>query len=152
MEMSRLRVPIVSVVIGEGGSGGALALGVADRLYMLEHSVYSVISPEGCASILWRKAGALTAEDFARAADALKLTAQDLLEFKVINGIIPEPMGGAHRDPADVGRSIEAAITQALSELMPKAPGKLTEERYRKLRRLGEYTDEQKSAANTDEG
>ncbi len=152
MEMSRLRVPIVSVVIGEGGSGGALALGVADRLYMLEHSVYSVISPEGCASILWRKSGALTAEDFARAADALKLTAQDLQEFKVINGIIPEPMGGAHRDPAEVARGIEAAVTQALAELMPKAPGKLTEERYRKLRRLGEYTDEQKTAANADEG
>ena len=97
MEMSRLKTPIVSVVIGEGGSGGALALSVADRLYMLEHSCFSVISPEGCAAILWKKNGDLGAEDFSKAADALKLTAQDLLNFKIIDGVIPEPHGGAHR-------------------------------------------------------
>lgn len=147
MEMSRLRVPTVAVVIGEGGSGGALALGVADRLYMLEHSVYSVISPEGCASILWSKSGALGTEDFSRAADALRLTAQDLLEFKIINGILPEPMGGAHRDPAETARGIEAAVTQAFSELMSKTPGKLLEDRYKKLRKLGDYIEEQKSVA-----
>lgn len=147
MWMSRLRVPTVAIVIGEGGSGGALALGVADRLYMLEHSVYSVISPEGCASILWRKTEALGTEDFSRAADALKLTAQDLLELKVITGILPEPMGGAHRDPAETARNIEAAVTQAFSELMSKAPSKLLEDRYKKLRKLGDYVEEQKAVA-----
>ncbi|NLI30263.1 MAG: acetyl-CoA carboxylase carboxyltransferase subunit alpha, partial [Nitrospiraceae bacterium] len=105
LEMSRVRVPIVSMVIGEGGSGGALGLSVGDRLAMLEHSVYSVISPEGCAAILWKKgAGELRQEDFARAANALKLTAQDLKELKIIDDIIPEPLGGAHRDPEDVAR------------------------------------------------
>ncbi|MDH4233457.1 MAG: acetyl-CoA carboxylase carboxyltransferase subunit alpha, partial [Nitrospirota bacterium] len=98
MHMSRLRTPIVSVVIGEGGSGGALALSVADRLYMLEHSVYSVISPEGCAAILMRKNGELNADDFSKASEALKMTAQDLLRFKIIDEIIPEPSGGAHMD------------------------------------------------------
>ncbi|MEJ2314819.1 MAG: acetyl-CoA carboxylase carboxyltransferase subunit alpha, partial [Nitrospirota bacterium] len=117
MEMSGLEVPIVSVVIGEGGSGGALALGVADRLYMLEHSVYSVISPEGCASILWRKNGDLSQEDFSRAADALKLTAGDLKEFGVIDGIIPEPPGGAHKDWDATAEGVRAAVSKALEEL-----------------------------------
>lgn len=94
MRMARLRTPIISIVIGEGGSGGALALSVADRLYMLEHAVYSVISPEGCAAILWRKNGELRSEDFSKAAEALKLTAQDLLKFKIIDDIIAEPTGG----------------------------------------------------------
>jgi len=134
MEMSRLRTPIISVVIGEGGSGGALAIGVADRLYMLEHSVYSVISPEGCAAILWKNGGV---ESFIKAADALKLTAQDLLEFKIINDIIPEPLGGAHREPQAQAERILSVIGSAIDELKAKQVGKLVEERYRRLRRLG---------------
>jgi acetyl-CoA carboxylase carboxyl transferase subunit alpha len=110
LEMSSLKAPIVSVVIGEGGSGGALALSVSDRLYMLEHSIYSVISPEGCASILWSKNGDAKAELFTKAADALKLTAQDLLEFKAIDAIIKEPPGGAHRNPGAVAESVKEVI------------------------------------------
>jgi acetyl-CoA carboxylase carboxyl transferase subunit alpha len=141
MEMSRLRTPIVSVVIGEGGSGGAIALGVADRLLMLEHSVYSVISPEGCASILWRKNGDLSQEDFSRAADALKVTAQDLLEFGIIDGIIPEPAGGAHRDYEEAARNIEGAVKRALDELEPIDTDTLIEGRYKRLRQLGSYLE-----------
>jgi acetyl-CoA carboxylase carboxyl transferase subunit alpha len=139
MEMSRLRTPIVSIVIGEGGSGGALALGVADRLFMLEHSIYSVISPEGCAAILWKKNGDLSTDDFSKAALALKLTAQDLLNFKIIDGMIPEPLGGAHRDPEVMAKKISEYILAAIEELKAKTPGKLIEERYRKYRRLGSF-------------
>ncbi len=142
MEMSRLRTPIISVVIGEGGSGGALALGVADRLVMLEHSIYSVISPEGCAAILWKKNGDLSVEDFARAADALKLTAQDLLNFKIIDGIIPEPPGGSHRDPEGTAKKISEYIITALEELKTKPPGKLIEERYKRFRKIGSFKEE----------
>ncbi|MEK6582068.1 MAG: acetyl-CoA carboxylase carboxyltransferase subunit alpha, partial [Nitrospirota bacterium] len=106
MEMSRIKTPITSVVIGEGGSGGALALGVADRIYMLEHSVYSVISPEGCAAILWKKNGDIDSKEFSKAADALRLTAQDLIGFRIIDDIIPEPLGGAHRAPEAVAKNI----------------------------------------------
>ena len=142
MHMSRLRVPIVSVVIGEGGSGGALALSVADRLYMLEHSVYSVISPEGCAAILWRKSGGeLNAEDFSRASDALKLTAQDLLGFKIIDDIIPEPSGGAHMDIEQASRNISDKFMEAIEELKAKTPGKLVEERYKRLKKIGSYVE-----------
>ncbi len=137
MHMSRLRVPIVSIVIGEGGSGGALALSVADRLYMLEHSVYSVISPEGCAAILWRKNGELNAEDFSRASDALKLTAQDLLRFKIIDDIIPEPSGGAHMDIEQASRNISDRVMESIEELKIKTPGKLVEERYKRLKKIG---------------
>lgn len=142
MEMSRLRTSIVSVVIGEGGSGGALALGVADRLYMLEHSSYSVISPEGCASILWRKNGDLGTEDFSKAADALKLTAQDLLNFKIIDGIIPEPHGGAHRGSEETAKNISGYLVAALEELRTKLPGKLIEERYKRFRKIGSFVEE----------
>ncbi len=142
MEMSRLRVPIISVVIGEGGSGGALALSVGDRLYMLENAVYSVISPEGCAAILLRKEGDLTPDDFSKAADALKLTAEDLLGFKIIDDIIPEPTGGAHRNIEQTAKSISDKILQALEELRPKAPGKLVEERYKRLKRVGSFLGE----------
>jgi len=141
MEMSRLRTPIVSVVIGEGGSGGAIALGVADRLFMLEHSVYSVISPEGCASILWRKNGDLTSEDFSRAADALKLTASDLMEFGIIDGIIPEPPGGAHRDYEAAAENIRAAVARALGELEGASPEALVEARYARLRKTGRFVE-----------
>ena len=142
LEMSRLRTPIISIVIGEGGSGGALALSVADRLYMLEHSCYSVISPEGCAAILWRKNGELGPDDFSRAAEALKLTAQDLLNFKIIDGIIPEPHGGAHRDPEEMAKSVSEYIKTALEELKTKTPGKLVEDRYKRFRKMGSFTEE----------
>jgi len=144
MEMSRLRTPTISIVIGEGGSGGALALSVADRLYMLEHACYSVISPEGCAAILWKKNGDLGVNDFSRAADALKLTAQDLLNFKIIDGIIPEPQGGAHRDPEGTAKNISEYIKAALDELRTKAPGKLVEERYKRFRKIGSFMEESK--------
>jgi acetyl-CoA carboxylase carboxyl transferase subunit alpha len=142
MQMSRLRVPIISVVIGEGGSGGALALSVADRLYMLEHSVYSVISPEGCAAILWKKNGDLTTEDFSRAADALKITAQDLLRFKIIDDIIPEPVGGAHRNVEQAARNISDRIVAAMEELKVKTPAKLVEERYKRLKKMASVVRE----------
>ena len=141
MEMSKLRIPIISMVIGEGGSGGALAISVSDRLYMLEHSIYSVISPEGCAAILWKKDSSLGIEDFSRAANALKLTAQDLLSFKIIDDIIPEPLGGAHRDPEGTAKKISETIVTALEELKTKTPGKLTEERYKKLRKIGIFEE-----------
>jgi acetyl-CoA carboxylase carboxyl transferase subunit alpha len=147
MHMSRLRTPIVSVVIGEGGSGGALALSVADRLFMLEHSVYSVISPEGCAAILWRKNtegknGELKTEDFSRASEALKLTAQDLLSFKIIDDIIAEPSGGAHMDAEQTSRNISEKVMETIEELKTKTPGKLVEERYKRLKRIGSFVEE----------
>jgi acetyl-CoA carboxylase carboxyl transferase subunit alpha len=142
MEMSRLKVPIISVVIGEGGSGGALALSVADRLFMLEHATYSVISPEGCAAILWKKNGDLGTEDFSKAADALKLTAQNLLNFKIIDGIIPEPLGGAHRDPDGMAKNIAECLIAALEELGTKPTGKLIEERYKRFRKIGSFIDQ----------
>ncbi|MFA5847713.1 MAG: acetyl-CoA carboxylase carboxyltransferase subunit alpha [Thermodesulfovibrionales bacterium] len=141
MEMSRIKTPITSVVIGEGGSGGALALGVADRIYMLEHSVYSVISPEGCAAILWKKNGDIDSKEFSKAADALRLTAQDLIGFKIIDAIIPEPLGGAHRDPEAVAKNILEIILKATEELSAKTAGKLTEERYKRLRKIGSFGD-----------
>ncbi len=107
----QIKSPIISVVIGEGGSGGAIAIGVANKLFMLEHAVYSVISPEGCASILWR-----TAEAAQIAAEALKITAQDLLRLKIIDEIITEPLGGAHRDPEQVIKNTQIAISQAIEE------------------------------------
>lgn len=139
MQMSRLRIPVISVVIGEGGSGGALALSVADRLFMLEHAVYSVISPEGCAAILFRKNGELSQEDYSRAADALKLTAQDLLGFKIIDDIIAEPLGGAHRDVQQTAENISARIIAAIEELSAKGPGKLVEDRYKRLKKISSF-------------
>lgn len=138
-EMSRLRTPIISIVIGEGGSGGALALSVSDRLFMLEHSVYSVISPEGCAAILFSKSGDLSQEDYAKAADALKLTAQDLLNFKIIDDIIPEPTGGAHRDIQQTAQNMTDRILATLEELKTKTPGKLVEDRYKRLKKIGSF-------------
>lgn len=141
MEMSRLKTPLISVVIGEGGSGGAIALGVADRIYMLEHSVYSVISPEGCAAILWKKGGEIGLEEFSRAAEALKLTAADLLKFRVIDDVIPEPLGGAHRDPGFTAGKIEETVMKALEEVKTKTASKLVEERYRRLRKIGIFEE-----------
>jgi len=130
--MSRLRVPIISVVIGEGGSGGALALGVSDRVVMLEHSVYSVISPEGCAAILW--------DDPAKVPDAassLKMTAQDLLNLRVIDDVIPEPLGGAHREPRTVTDRVAKTLTNQLFQLQEQPVDQLLAQRDQKYRRMG---------------
>ena len=124
----QLKVPIICVIIGEGGSGGALAIGIGDHIIMLEHSVYSVISPEGCASILWR-----TAEKAPDAAEAMKVTAQDLAELGVIDRIVPEPVGGAHRDPRAASASLGNAIGEELDKLAGYAPHelkRLREERF----------------------
>lgn len=127
-----LTVPIVSVVIGEGGSGGAIAIATADKVYMLEHSIYSVISPEGCASILWRSAA--HAEE---AAAALRLTAQDLHTLKIIDGIIEEPLGGAHRHKAHIIERVGQTIEQGLAELTPWDAGRLVKKRWQKYLAMG---------------
>jgi acetyl-CoA carboxylase carboxyl transferase subunit alpha len=137
MEMSRLPVPIVGVVIGEGGSGGALALAVCDRVYMMENAVYSVISPEGCAAILWNDRG--RAEE---AADALKLTADDLDGLGVIDGVIPEPPGGAHRDPEVAAEALGDALDAALTELERIPRAELPALRLAKYRRMGRYLED----------
>jgi acetyl-CoA carboxylase carboxyl transferase subunit alpha len=136
LEMSALATPIVSVVIGEGGSGGALALGVADRVLMFENSVYSVISPEGCATILWKDA---TQRE--RAADALKLTADDLIRLGLVDEIIPEPLGGAHFDPDAAGEFLRAALIKTVNELNKVRPEKLVRRRHDKYAAMGSYAD-----------
>ena len=132
--MSGLTVPIVAAVIGEGGSGGALALGVADRVLMLEHATYSVISPEGCAAILWNN-GSKAYE----AAELLKITAQDLFQMKVIDEVIEEPIGGAHRDPRRAAELLKEAITRNFSEIKDLSPAELVRLRYEKFRKLGMF-------------
>lgn len=132
--MARLAVPIVAVVIGEGGSGGALALGVADRILMLEHSVYSVISPEGCAAILWKSAD--KADD---AANALKMTAKDLLALGVIDEIVSEPLGCAHRNHAAMAAALKKSIGQHLAQLSDLPSEDLLAARYEKFRKMGVY-------------
>jgi acetyl-CoA carboxylase carboxyl transferase subunit alpha len=132
-EFTLARVPIVATVIGEGGSGGALAMAIADHVIMLEHSTYSVASPEGCAAILW--SDATKAEE---AAARLKLTAQDLQRFGIIDEIVDEPLGGAHRDGGNVVTRVLAVIDAAVTRLSASTPEELLEERYRKYRRLGE--------------
>lgn len=137
-EMSILKTPIVSVIIGEGGSGGALALAAGDRILMLEHSIYSVISPEGCAAILWKKNNSeVGQQEYEKAAEALKLTAQDLYGFDAIDEIIPEPIGGAHRDPKEAAVSVEKVLKRHLAELIKKPWDILREERYKKFRQAG---------------
>jgi len=133
-EMSRIRVPIIAVVTGEGGSGGALALGVGNRVLMLEHSIYSVISPEGCAAILW-KDGAKASS----AAEILKLTAADLLSLGIADEIIPEPPGGAQRDPDAAAASLEEVLARHLGELDGMSPEELAEDRYEKFRAIGVF-------------
>jgi acetyl-CoA carboxylase carboxyl transferase subunit alpha len=130
--MSRLTVPIISVVIGEGGSGGALALGVADRVLMLEHSVYSVISPEGCAAILWD-----SPEKVPDAASALKMTADDLAKLGIIDQIVPEPLGGAHREPRAMYDQVGKALTNQLFELLDVPAEQLLTQRDQKYRKMG---------------
>ena len=134
--MSRLRVPAVTVILGEGGSGGALAIAVANRVLILENAWYSVISPESCAAILWRDA-----KEAPKAAEALKLTAKDLLQLKVVDAIVPEPEGGAHKDPDRAIRNIKEALLKALEELKGLSPEALYEDRYRRFRSLGAFAE-----------
>ena len=131
IEMSRLKTPIISIVIGEGGSGGALGLGVADRIYMLENSIYSVISPEGLASILWKDATLAQ-----KAANVMKLTAQDLLSLGIIDNIIKEPLGGAHKDINFVANNIKNCVSSELKELMKLNTEQLLNKRYDKIRNI----------------
>jgi acetyl-CoA carboxylase carboxyl transferase subunit alpha len=135
-KMSTLKTPIISVITGEGGSGGALALGVADRVYMLSNTIYSVISPEGCASILWRDAGKAD-----EAAEALKCTARNLFHLNIIDGIIEEPEGGAHKDHEVTARALKATILSALIELIETDVDTLLEERYQKYRQMGVFSE-----------
>ncbi len=135
-EMAGLGTPIVAVVTGEGGSGGALALGVADRVLMLEHAIYSVISPEGCAAILWEDA-----KRAREAAEVLRVTAPDLLKLGVIDGVIPEPPGGAHRSWERAAEEIRAALRSALAELRGLARDELVQRRYAKFRRMGVFEE-----------
>ena len=132
IEMADLTVPIVVTVTGEGGSGGALALGIGDRILMLQHSIYSVISPEGCAAILWKDQ-----ERKADAARALKLTAGDLVRLGVLDTVIPEPPGGAHTDPRAACELVGEAIEKSLAEVVERTPEELVAQRYRKFRALG---------------
>jgi acetyl-CoA carboxylase carboxyl transferase subunit alpha len=131
-EMARLQVPVVAAVVGEGGSGGALALGVADRVLMLENAIYSVISPEGCAAILWKTN---SAKD--KAADAMKITAADLMTLGVIDEIVPEPLGGAHVDAPATVAALKAALVRQLSELSALESEALLEQRWRKYEGMG---------------
>jgi acetyl-CoA carboxylase carboxyl transferase subunit alpha len=133
-EMAALQVPVIVTVIGEGGSGGALALGVGDRVFMLEHSVYSVISPEGCAAILWKNSAAAP-----EAAAAMRITAPELKKLAIIDDIVPEPSGGAHADPEKAATLLAPYLEKALKELMKLKPAALTEERYRKFRKMGVF-------------
>jgi acetyl-CoA carboxylase carboxyl transferase subunit alpha len=139
--MAMLRIPIVTVVIGEGGSGGALAIGVGDRILMLENSIYSVISPEACSAILWRDREKGKVE----AADSLKLTASDLYRLGVIDEVVKEPLGGAHRDPPGMARTLKEAIERHLKQLETIDEEELLNLRYQKFRRMGTFIDEGKA-------
>jgi len=135
-EMAALRTPLISVVIGEGGSGGALALGVTDRILMLEHAIYSVISPEGCAAILWR-----SAEHREKAAEALKLTSDDLVSLQVADDVVPEPPGGAHADWDGAAQNLRAALARHLDELGALDADELVRRRHRKFERIGAWRE-----------
>ncbi len=137
-EMSRLRTPIVSVVIGEGGSGGALGIAVADRVAMMQYAWYSVISPEGCAAILWKQANDTTNTS---SAEALKLTADDNMELGIIDDVVTEPLGGAHRDAHAAAASLERWIISQLDELKNVDPEVLTARRYDRFRRMGDFLE-----------
>jgi acetyl-CoA carboxylase carboxyl transferase subunit alpha len=136
MEMSRLKTPIVTVITGEGGSGGALGIGVGDRVAMMQYAWYSVISPEGCSGILWKGA-----ENAQEAAEALKLTSRHLIKLGVIDAIIPEPLGGAHRDPHTAGHSLEQYLAKTIRDLKRVKLENLIERRYEKFRNMGEYAE-----------
>ncbi|HMA10812.1 MAG TPA: acetyl-CoA carboxylase carboxyltransferase subunit alpha, partial [Steroidobacteraceae bacterium] len=135
-EMATLRVPIISVVIGEGGSGGALAIGVCDRLLMLQYAVYSVISPEGCASILWKSQDKKEA-----AAEAMGLTADRLASLKLVDEVLAEPLGGAHRDPEATAQSLKLAVLRHLDALERLPLDQLLQERQRRLASFGEFSE-----------
>ena len=135
-EMATFQVPILTVVIGEGGSGGALAIAVADRVLMFEHSVYSVISPEGCASILWRDG-----KQGAKAAEALRLAAPDLEALEIVDGVLPEPLGGAHRDPAAAAATLKVALTENLDALSGVSGAERVRRRAARFRRLGVFSE-----------
>jgi acetyl-CoA carboxylase carboxyl transferase subunit alpha len=137
-EMARLDTPIVCVVIGEGGSGGALGIGIGDRVCMLEFAYYSVISPEGCAGILWKEANDQTKR---LAADALKLTARDLFNLRIIDDIIAEPLGGAHRDPRQMGNILKGYLLRYLRDLKQIPMEELLEQRYQKFRKMGVFDE-----------
>jgi acetyl-CoA carboxylase carboxyl transferase subunit alpha len=139
LEMSRLAVPIVSVVIGEGGSGGALGIAVADRVAMLSNSWYSVISPEGCAAILWKEANEQTNS---AAAKSLKLTASDNLSLGIVDDVIPEPPGGAHRDGRATAMNLQSWIVQQIQHLRTVPPNELLDRRYERFRKMGVYVDQ----------
>ncbi|MFT3685550.1 MAG: acetyl-CoA carboxylase carboxyltransferase subunit alpha [Phycisphaerales bacterium] len=142
-EMAAIKTPIVSIVIGEGGSGGALGIAVADRVAMLQYAWYSVISPEGCAAILWKTANEQTNT---AAANALKLTGKDNLELKIVDAVIPEPLGAAHRDPAGMGKTLEAWIVDQLNQLKKFDNDTLVNARYDRFRRLGSYAESEAAA------
>ncbi len=133
-EMAKLNVPIIAVITGEGCSGGALGLAVADKVFMLEHSYYTVISPEGCASILWRDASKADV-----AAQALKITSEDLLGLEIIDGIVKEPLGGAHCDYEMIANELKSTISKSIKELKDIKPEKLKNDRYNKFRRMGVF-------------
>jgi acetyl-CoA carboxylase carboxyl transferase subunit alpha len=134
--MAKLKTPILSVVIGEGGSGGALAIGVCDKLLMLQYSTYSVISPEGCASILWR-----SADKASEAAEAMSITAQGLQRLGLVDETVAEPLGGAHRDPDAMARALKSALVSSLRTLTGTPTERLIEKRYERLMRYGEFEE-----------
>lgn len=136
MKIFSIRTPIICIVIGEGGSGGALGIGIADKILMLENSIYSVISPEGCAAILWKSQNAKE-----EAAKALKLTATDLLEMKIIDEIIPEPLGGAHQNPEETIKNLQGALKENLTKLNQIPLDHLLELRYEKYRKIGVFKE-----------
>jgi acetyl-CoA carboxylase carboxyl transferase subunit alpha len=144
LEMSRLATPVICVVIGEGGSGGALGIGVGDRVAMLEHAYYSVISPEGCAGILWKTANDDTKP---RAADALRLTSKHLKNLGVIDDVIPEPLGGAQREPREMATALKSYLLKALRELRTKKVERLLDDRYAKFRRMGVHVEAEAETA-----
>ncbi len=134
-EMAKLNVPIISIITGEGCSGGALGLAVANKVMILEYAYYTVISPEGCASILWRDATLAK-----KAAEALKITGKDLLKFKIVDEVIPEPLGGAHNDPDKMGENLKAVISKSLKEFEKMSPQELKGQRYDRFRSLGAFS------------
>ncbi len=141
-EMMLLQVPIIAVIIGEGGSGGALGIGVADRVLILENSYYSVISPEGCAAILWKDRSAA-----AKAAEALKITAKDLNELGLVDEVVPEPLGGAHNDPVANAHTVRNHLLKHLNEMLALTPAERLRLRYEKFRRYGAVVEGQQAAA-----
>jgi acetyl-CoA carboxylase carboxyl transferase subunit alpha len=146
-EMTLLEVPIIAVIIGEGGSGGALGIGLADRVLILENAYYSVISPEGCAAILWKDRSAAP-----KAAEALRITARDLHELGLVDEIVPEPLGGAHNDLTETARSLKAALESNLAALQKLSAGERLKMRYQKYRAHGHFIETQKKAVETGNG